>query len=186
VVLVDKNDKELGTAEILTAHQGKGLKHRAISVVLWRKKAGKIEVLMQKRARGKAVFRQIWGNTCCTNLRPGDEYIPRAVSRLKEEMGIERENQDLEVLYQFSYEAPDSTRKGWCENELDSVVVGEYEGGVAINLGEAEDFKWIEWEELKRAIEERGEEFAPWWKEMIRDKRLDSYLIKQRRTNGKD
>ena len=33
VVLVDEQDRELGRADIYEAHQGKGLKHRALSVI---------------------------------------------------------------------------------------------------------------------------------------------------------
>ena len=79
VVLVDEQDREVGLADIYTAHQGKGLKHRALSVILYRKVNGKTELLHQKRADAKPVFKGLWSNTCCTNLRPGDEYLSRAV-----------------------------------------------------------------------------------------------------------
>src|SRR5690242_6357543 len=79
VVLVNEKDEELGTADIYAAHQGKGLKHRALSVILYRKRDGKVELLHQQRAEAKPVFKLLWSNTCCTNLRPGDEYLSRAV-----------------------------------------------------------------------------------------------------------
>jgi isopentenyl-diphosphate delta-isomerase len=172
VVLVDENDNEIGTEDILVAHQRPGKKHRALSVILYRKIDGKTELLMQKRSQNKPVFKGLWSNTCCTNLRPGDTYIKRAVSRLKEEMGIEIKPADLRVLYRFSYEAPDLTNPGWCENEVDTVIVGEWDGEMKLNPVEAEDAKWIEYEEMKADIEKHPDIYSPWHKLIINDPRF--------------
>ncbi|MFH2019434.1 MAG: NUDIX domain-containing protein [bacterium] len=203
VVLVDKNDQELGTAEIFNAHQGKGLKHRALSVVLYRPTSSldrlgtslgikkSFEVLLQKRSAKKPVFRRLWGNTCCTNLRPGDEYIPRAVSRLKEEMGIEIEENDLQILYRFSYEAPDREREDWCENELDTVIIGKWDppsrkategqGVVNPNPNEVSDWRWMEWGELEKEIENHPNEYVPWLKMIVEDGRVKKKLYEGRK-----
>ena len=133
VVRVDEQDNELGTADVYEAHKGKGLKHRALSVILYKVINGKVEILMQQRAMTKPVFRGLWSNTCCTNMYPGDTYLERAVSRLKEEMGIEINREDLRILYTFSYEVEDFTNLGWCENELDTVIVGEWDGEMTLN-----------------------------------------------------
>jgi len=177
VVLVDEQDKELGTADIYEAHQGKGLKHRALSVILYRKIDGKTELLHQKRADTKPVFRGLWSNTCCTNLRPGDRYLERAVSRLDEEMGIKIEPQKLRILYRFSYEVVDEVSVGWCENEVDTVIVGEWDGEVKINPLEAADYKWIEWEKLKKDIIKNPDIYSPWHKIIVGDKRFVKELI---------
>lgn len=180
VVLVDEQDKELGSVDIYQAHKGKGLKHRALSVILYRPTPPSaslgvnksVEILMQKRSMAKPVFKNLWSNTCCTNLRPGDEYLPRAVSRLDEEMGIKIEEKDLRIIYRFSYEAQDDNQPGWCENEVDTVIVGEWSGEININPGEASDYKWIEWEELKKDIEINPEVYSPWHKMIIKDPRF--------------
>ncbi len=172
VVLVDVLDKELGLADIYEAHMGKGLKHRALSVILYRRVNGKTELLHQKRADAKPVFKGLWSNTCCTNLRPGDEYLSRAVSRLEEEMGIKISQVDLRILYRFSYEAQDVNRPGWCENEVDTVIVAEWDSEVKPNPAEASDYKWIEWEELKKDIEVSPDTYSPWHKMIINDPRF--------------
>lgn len=176
VVLVDEQDLEIGTADIYEAHQGKGLKHRALSVILYRKKNGKIELLHQKRAEAKPVFKMLWSNTCCTNMRPGDEYLPRAASRLEEEIGIKIGREQLRILYAFSYEAPDPAQPGWCENELDTVIVGEWDGEVKINPEEAADYKWIERDDLKRDAEQHPEIYSPWHKIIVNDPRFGEGL----------
>lgn len=182
VVLVDENDNELGVEDILVAHQGEGKKHRALSVILYRKMDGKTELLMQKRSHAKPVFKGLWSNTCCTNLRPGDTYIERAVSRLKEEMGIEIKPEDLRTLYRFSYEAPDPSETSgqvqWCENEVDTVIVGTSatlsagEFRCELNPEEAEDAKWMEYGEMKEDMEKNPEIYSPWHKLIINDPRF--------------
>lgn len=172
VVLVDEQDRELGKADIYEAHKGKGLKHRALSVILCRKVNGKLELLHQQRAETKPVFKLLWSNTCCTNLRPGDEYLSRAVSRLDEEMGINIEQEKLRILYQFSYEVADEVNLGWCENELDTVLVGEWNGEVKVNPDEATDYKWIEWGELQKDIKVNPDIYSPWHKMIINDPRF--------------
>lgn len=181
VVLVDQDDNELGVEDIFVAHQGEGKKHRALSVILYRKIDGKTELLMQKRSHAKPVFKGLWSNTCCTNLRPGDTYIERAVSRLKEEMGIEVEPEDLRILYRFSYEAQDPSASSgqvqWCENEVDTVIVSEWDpstssGQVKLNPEEAEDAKWMEYTEMKEDMEMNPDIYSPWHKLIINDPRF--------------
>lgn len=184
VVLVDENDNEIGTEDILIAHQGSGKKHRALSVILYRKVDGKIEILMQKRSGGKPVFRHLWSNTCCTNLSPGDTYIERAVSRLKEEMGIEIRPDSLKTLYRFSYEALDPTNPGWCENEVDTMIVGEWDPstssgqvGMKLNPAEAEDARWMEIEEMRADMERNPDIYSPWHKLIINDPRFVEEVV---------
>lgn len=179
VVLVDEEDNEIGTEDILIAHQGMGKKHRALSVILYRKVDGKIELLMQKRSQNKPVFKGLWSNTCCTNLRPGDTYIERAVSRLKEEVGIEIRSDKLKTLYRFSYEVLDFINSGWCENEVDTVIVGEWDPstssgqvGMKLNPAEAEDAKWMEIGEMRVDIERNPDIYSPWHKLIINDPRF--------------
>ena len=87
-------------------------------------------------------------------------------------MGIEVKQEDLRILYRFSYEAPDPAQPGWGENELDTVMVGEWDGEVRVNPEEAADYKWIEWEELKRDIEQNPDVYSPWHKMIINDTRF--------------
>lgn len=174
VVLVDENDNEIGGAGLIEAHRDPGFKHRAFSLQLFRKNNGKIELLLQQRAEEKPVFPYYWANTCCYNMAPGEEYIPRAVSRVKEEIGAEIEEKILRELYKFSYYAPDI--EGWCENELDNVIVGEWSGELALNPEEAMDTRWIEWGELKKDVENYPQKYAPWFKTILSNERFERAL----------
>lgn len=195
VVWVDESDNELGVGSLIEAHRGKGRKHRAFSLVLYRPTSSatslgvnNVEVLLQKRAGSKPVFAHYWANTCCYNMAPSEEYLPRAVTRVREEMGVEVDKSGLHRLYTFSYYAPDpsagSGQVRWCENELDTVIVGEIEKGdnavspvpISPNPAEAEDYRWVEWKKLKEEMKKNPNVYAPWWKMIVADGRLEEYL----------
>jgi len=48
------------------------------------------------------------------------------------------------------------------ENELCSVLVGEYEGEVRPDPSEVEEFRWVQIEELQKSVADRADDFAPW------------------------
>jgi isopentenyl-diphosphate delta-isomerase len=170
VVLVDLDDNEIGEAGLIEAHRDPGLKHRAFSLVLYRKKEGKAELLLQQRSVEKPVFPLLWTNTCCYNLVKGEEYLTRAVTRVKEEMGIEVPVESLKILYSFSYYAPDI--EGWCENELDTVIGGEWDGEVVINPEEVADYRWIEIRELEQDVQANPGVYSEWFKLILKDSRF--------------
>jgi len=172
VVMVDENDKEMGVAGLVEAHRGQGLKHRAFSLQLYRIVNGRKELLLQQRAVEKPVFPYYWANTCCYNMAPGESYATRAASRVKEEMGVIIDESKLNGLYKFSYYAPDV--EGWCENELDNVMVGEWSGELQLNPEEAMDGKWVEWEELNKDIKNDPDKYAPWFVMIVNDSRFRS------------
>lgn len=170
VVLVDEEDNEIGIAGLVEAHRDKGLKHRAFSLQLYRKMNDKVEILLQQRAIGKPIFPFYWANTCCYNMALGEMYLSRAVSRVKEEMGAVIEEEKLREIYKFSYYAPDI--EGWCENELDNVIVGEWDGDLSLNPEETIDAKWMEWDDLNIDIKNNPDNYAPWFKMIVNDPRF--------------
>ncbi len=170
VVLVDLDDVEIGEAGLIEAHRDPGIKHRAFSLFLYRQRQDAVEILLQQRSSDKPVFPLFWTNTCCYNMTKGESYITSAVRRVKEEMGIEVESSVLRILYRFSYYAPDL--EGWCENELDTVIVGEWDGEVKLNPAEAADYKWVALSELEKSIQEDPVVYAPWFKMILQDARF--------------
>jgi isopentenyl-diphosphate delta-isomerase len=105
-------------------------------------------------------------------MAPGESYATRAASRVKEEMGVIIDESKLNGLYKFSYYAPDV--EGWCENELDNVMVGEWSGELQLNPEEAMDGKWVEWEELNKDIKNDPDKYAPWFVMIVNDSRFRS------------
>lgn len=182
VIVVSDDDQALGTTDLISAHRNGGIRHRAFSLILYRPtlhKASrgkeKFEVLLQRRALVKPIFSGLWANTCCYNLAPGEDILMRARSRVWEELGITLGDGPLGMLYKFSYEAEDNN--GWWENEVDHVVVGEWDGEVVPNPDEVMGYKWVEWGEMKEWMKREPEIFAPWWELIVVDGRVDEYMF---------
>lgn len=182
VILVDEKDNVLGETDLISAHRDGGKKHRAFSLILYRKSEVGIEVLLQRRALVKPVFSGYWANTCCYNMAPGEEMFARARSRVNEELGVYLGDQPLSELYRFSYEA--EGENGWWENEVDHVIIGEIrkqdtvisQGKLQFNPDEVMDYRWVEWGEMKEWMEKEPVLFAPWWRMIVEEGRVEKYL----------
>lgn len=165
VVLVDSNDNKLGLADIWEAHKNPGLLHRAISVVLWRKTNNSKEILLQKRSAKKPLWPLFWSNTVCTHPFDEEGYLECGVRRLKEELGIKIDKSQLKILFRMQYQADYSPDLS--ENELDTVIIGEYMGDHLCNPDEAEDAKWVAVTELRPDILANPGNYTPWFKLLL-------------------
>ncbi|MCS6779129.1 MAG: isopentenyl-diphosphate Delta-isomerase [Geminicoccaceae bacterium] len=160
VVLVDREDRPIGTAPKLEAHR-EGRLHRAFSVVV-RDRAGRF--LLQKRHRAKYHSGGLWTNTCCSHPRPDEPVEAAARRRLVEEMGIEAE---LEHLLTTIYRA--ELDNGLVEHELVHVFGAVYEGPVRPDPVEAEGYAWVSPEELEADLRARPERYSYWFRLYLRE-----------------
>src|SRR5690606_8808547 len=133
VILVDENDRAIGTMEKMEAHR-KGVLHRAFSVLLFNSKG---ELLIQKRSAGKYHSAGLWTNTCCSHPRPDETLTEAATRRLQEEMGIQV---DVEPLYNLIYKV--NLDGGLSEHELDHVLIGHFDGEPDLNHNEASAWRY--------------------------------------------
>ncbi|MFH1229630.1 MAG: isopentenyl-diphosphate Delta-isomerase [Candidatus Aenigmatarchaeota archaeon] len=155
VVLVDKDDKEIGTEEKLKAHK-EGQLHRAFSIFVFNQKD---EMLLQRRAEGKYHSGGLWTNTCCSHPRPGESTEQAAHRRLKEELCFDCE---LKEISSFIYKI--KLDHGLFEHEFDHVFIGKYDGKVNPNKDEASETMWIDKDRLKEEIRKNPEKFTEWFK----------------------
>ncbi|GBE16430.1 isopentenyl-diphosphate Delta-isomerase [bacterium BMS3Abin15] len=163
VILVDKNNKEIGFEEKMKAHIECKL-HRAFSIFVFNSKK---ELLLQRRAKSKYHCGGLWTNTCCSHPRPNEPLHKAVYRRLKEEMGF---NCSLKEVCSFMYKAV--LGKKLYEYEYDHVFIGKYEGDPNLNPEEADEWKWVSIDELKRDIIKNAEKYTPWFK-IILEKYLD-------------
>lgn len=155
VILVDENDKPVGLMEKIEAHE-KALLHRAFSVFIFNKKG---ELMLQQRAASKYHSPLLWTNTCCSHQREGETNIEAGKRRLQEEMGF---STDLKEVFSFIYKAPFDN--GLTEHELDHVMIGYYDDAPKLNREEAEAYKWMPLEDVKKDIEENPQLYTAWFK----------------------
>jgi isopentenyl-diphosphate delta-isomerase len=155
VILVDINDKEVGSEEKIRAHRT-GRLHRAFSVFVFNSKG---QLLLQRRATAKYHSGGLWTNTCCSHPRPGEGTEEAAHRRLNEEMGFDC---SLSEIFRFVYKV--KFDDSLFEHEYDHVFVGSYDGKPVLNREEADDWKWIGVEELKNDVEKNPGSYTYWLK----------------------
>jgi len=153
VILVDADDRELGSEDKLAAHQD-GALHRAFSVFLF-DDAGRL--LLQRRAAGKYHSPGLWSNTCCSHPAPGESTPEAARDRLMHEMGIAC---PVDGAFRFLYRA--SVGGGLIEHELDHVFVGRFEGEPRPNPGEVDAWRWVAPAALAADLRDNPAEYAVW------------------------
>ena len=160
VVLVDKNDNQIGLMPKMEAHE-KAVLHRAFSVFTFNNKG---ELLLQQRAAHKYHSPLLWTNTCCSHQREGETNIEAGKRRLQEEMGFTTE---LKEVFSFIYKAP--FENGLTEHELDHVMVGDFDGEPNINKEEVESYKWMLLEDVKNNIENNPDIYTEWFKIIFKE-----------------
>ncbi|MGV9011880.1 MAG: isopentenyl-diphosphate Delta-isomerase [Flavobacteriales bacterium] len=153
VVLVDEHDDQTGTMEKMEAHR-LGLLHRAFSIFLFNAEG---RMLLQQRAAGKYHSPCLWTNACCSHPLPGETVAAAARRRVHEELGIAPA---LEAGFQFTYRA--ELANELVEHEFDHVFFGRWEGVVHPDPEEVMNTRWIDLDEMERAVADLPEQFTAW------------------------
>jgi len=154
IILVDENDRQIGTGEKMEVHKNNRL-HRAFSIFVFNDKN---DLMLQKRAGHKYHSGGLWTNTCCSHPHPGESVIDSAHARLQNEMGF-----DIDLTEKFTFQYT-TQYEGIAENEIDHVLFGHYNGEPEINLDEAEDWRWVSLTDLRKEIRENPEGYTSWLK----------------------
>jgi len=160
VILVNKNDEQIGLMPKMEAHK-KAKLHRAFSVFVFNNKK---ELLLQKRASHKYHSPNEWTNTCCSHQRDGETNLQAGKRRLYEEMGFECE---LKEIFSFIYKAP--FENGLTEHELDHVMIGHYDKDPIINKEEVDDFCWMNLDDIEKDIKKEPKKYTAWFKIIFKE-----------------
>ena len=166
LILVDAADRNLGALSKARCHEGRGILHRAFSVLIFN---GAGELLIQQRAALKRLWPLYWSNSCCSHPRSGESLETATQRRLHEELGL---GCPLDFLFKFQYQAQfDATG---AEHELCSVFVGRCDVPVRVDSGEIAAWRWISPDDLDVELTRFGvQKFTPWflleWERIRRD-----------------
>lgn len=168
LILVDESDREVGHLSKAQCHAGRGVLHRAFSLLIFNF-AG--ELLLQQRAAAKRLWPLYWSNSCCSHPRRNEPLESAIHRRLHEELGIRC---PLRYLFKFQYQAQYGS--AGAEHELCSVYIGRYDGLLKINRNEIAGWRWVAPEALEAEMTGRdASQFTPWfileWARIWRDHR---------------
>lgn len=154
IVLVDENDRQLGTMEKMETHE-KGLLHRAFSIFIFNKNG---EMLLQQRSLTKYHSGGLWTNACCSHPAPGEETIIAAQRRLQEELGF---TTSIEKIFDFVYKA--DFENDLIEYEFDHVFTGEFEGEIIANKEEVKDYCYKSVQEIQQDLHHHSQKYTAWF-----------------------
>lgn len=155
VLLVDAEDRPLGTAGKLEAHR-RDLRHRALSVLLF-DAAGR--QLLQRRAAGKYHSPGLWSNACCSHPRPEEAPAEAAERRLFEELGVTCRLRPVAVT---AYRRP--VPLDLFENEIVHVFAGRCDGPLRPDPAEVAEVAWVEPAALKADVAAWPERYTVWFR----------------------
>jgi isopentenyl-diphosphate delta-isomerase len=170
LILVDEEDRRLGHLSKSLCHQGRGVLHRAFSLLIFNDRG---ELLVQQRSAKKRLWPLYWSNSCCSHPRRAESMDVATRRRLWEELGIRC---GLRFLFKFQYHAQfDATG---AEHELCSVFIGRADAAPKINTEEIADWRWIAPDVLHRDMSSADRsKYTPWfmleWARIWRDHRSD-------------
>ena len=155
VVLVNRQNKVLGTAPKLATHNNNTPLHRGFSVFLFNSKG---QLLLQQRSKSKKTWPLSWSNSVCGHPILNESNIDAAKRRLEFELGI-KENNVYEILPDFSYKAD---MNGIVENEICPVLVA-FSNQIPIpNSDEVENILWLDWKDFIKDVSENPRKFSMW------------------------
>ena len=155
VILVNERDEEVGIMDKTRVHE-EALLHRAFSVFIFNSKG---EMLLQQRAAKKYHSGGLWTNACCSHPFPGETTADAAMRRLREELGITTE---LEEIFHFTYKAPFDN--GLTEHEFDHVLVGTYEGQIFPDKNEVDDYCFKSPDDIRTSLLTHPKKYTAWFK----------------------
>ena len=163
VVLVDENDRAIGSAPKLEVHE-RGLLHRAVSLLL-RDDRGRF--LLQRRASKKYHSAGLWSNTCCGHPRPGESNESAALRRLRDEMGI----WEVKIRRVSAFLYRTAVGNGLVEHEVDHVLVGEWNGDPKPDPSEVSEWRWVTESALYADLADNPDRYTPWLADVLQHSR---------------
>ncbi len=175
LILVDEADREVGHLSKAECHDGRGVLHRAFSLLIFN---GDGELLLQQRAASKRLWPLYWSNSCCSHPRRAESMETAIHRRLREELGVRC---PLQFLFKFQYQAQFDA--AGAEQELCSVFIGRCTEPLEINRNEIQAWRWIAPEALQAELAGGAEKFTPWfkleWARIWRDHRAALLALQQ-------
>lgn len=158
VVLVDSENRPLGTAPKHEVHHAHTPLHRGFSVFVFMPSG---EFLLQQRARTKKTFPLLWSNSCCGHPMLDETAAQASKRRLAFEMGM-HDVLVRELISDYRYEVE---MGGIYEREICPIAVGYAAAPPVPNPDEVEATKTMPWEAFLTALDREPNVYSLWCRE---------------------
>ena len=160
VVLVDEENRVLGTTPKSSVHGATTPLHRGFSLFLFNQKG---QLLLQQRSHTKKTWPLVWSNSVCGHPALDESNVDAAKRRLSFELGMSATHIEEISPYRYTF-----VRDGVMENEICPILVGMTEEESTLNSEEVEATRWVLWSDFLREIEEHPSTYSEWCEEEAR------------------
>ena len=156
VILVDKEDNQIGLEEKVKCHLPNGKLHRAFTALLFDQDGN---LALARRAKEKMLWPGDWDGTFASHPRESESYVSSGERRMPEELGISGK---LDYLNKFEYHV--SYKTIGSENEICATLIGIIDNPESLKKveGEIDEIRWISSKKLLEEIAINPEIFCPW------------------------
>jgi len=156
LILVDRNDNQIGIEEKVKCHLPNGKLHRAFTILLFDKEG---RLLLTQRSESKMLWPGDWDGTVASHPRQSETYTSSAERRLPEELGVTCK---LDYLFKFEYHVP--YKNVGSENEVCGTLMGILNDPSKIKLvkDEISAIRWVTLEEILEEVKNSSHHFCPW------------------------
>lgn len=160
LLVVNQKDQVIRTETAENCHKGKGILHRAFSILIFNKKN---QVLLTKRSKVKKLWPLFWDASCNSHPQKGENYVGAAEKRLKEELGF---TSSLKLIDKFQYQGRyiNAGKNLGSENEICALLIGEYAGRIKPDPKEIGGWKWVNLKTFGKDIAKNPQKYTPWLK----------------------
>lgn len=154
--IVDEQGLPTGeTVERETAH-ARGIRHRTAHVWLLRKKAGRLQILLQKRSEDKDSFPGCYDISSAGHIPAGVDFVPSALRELQEELGVTAAEEDLHYCgtRHIHYEAV-FHEKPFVDEQVSRVFalwMDKEPADFTLQEEEVTEVRWFDFAECKTAV----------------------------------
>ena len=156
VILVDKNDKQIGLEEKVKCHLPEGKLHRAFTALIFDRDGN---LLLTRRAKEKMLWPGDWDGTVASHPRESETYVSAGERRIPEELGTSCK---MDYMMKFEYHVP--YKDVGSENEICGTLIGTLDNDAKPNpaIDEIDETRWISPAELAVELKSNPEKYCPW------------------------
>ena len=154
--IVDENGNPTGeTIDRKVAHKT-GIRHRTTHIWIVRKRDGKVQILLQLRAKNKDSFPGCYDISSAGHIPAGDDFVESGLRELEEELGLIIDKEELIECGNFHiFTENEFHGVHYVDNQISKVFLLwkdiEIEK-LCLQVEEIESAMWMNFEECKEAV----------------------------------
>ena len=123
------------------------------------------ELLLQKRARDKDLYADLWDYSVGEHLRPDEAAICGALRGLREELGVS--SLVAADLLKLGERHVVLEGRGFRDREMQCAYRATYDGVITPDSLEVAEVRWMDMATLHRWLDVWPSEFTPWFREQV-------------------